>query len=424
MNDAYTIGITLALENGVSAGIEEIRRDLQELNRTVDTSIGELIRLDTLIGATLRAVHQAAHESGLMQIAEAGQRLTARPLPIRVSPAPLRQVEPELSEQPATSVANGMPVVRNETTASPSVAARGEPVPLIMHSSPARLTLPPAAAPPPQPKTSLPLQLATSQPAAPTAQPQPIAPSRLMMSVNAPLPSKADVTTSAGYPPLLPIAAPAALPNTPRSTNTVSASPALTTFPPTGRTQTLQPADLAGLVRRLAPLSVEAPSDRPATPSSRGEGRVGDYAQSTVPVPSIGGLRQVEGSWTEPPYERPLTVAPFPTLRTPDSRRDLRDEVAITNVGIPQGPAAPTAMSAPGAKISMTPPFVASSTGPILSEQNQSAGSETGHVFLDGQLVGRWMREHLAQLAARPPSGSTGFDPKLSMMWPGAPIQA
>src|ERR1700720_1618180 len=147
MNDAYTIGITLALENGVSAGIQEIRRDLEELNRTVDASIGELVRLDAQVGATLRVVHQAARDSGLMQIAEAGQRLATRPTAITVPPAPSREVESELPEHAAPSVASGIPVVRKETIALPSVAVRGEPVPLIMHEIPAQPTFAPPTAP-------------------------------------------------------------------------------------------------------------------------------------------------------------------------------------------------------------------------------------------------------------------------------------
>ena len=40
MIDAYTIGITLALNNGVADGIAAIRRDLAALDRAVDASAG------------------------------------------------------------------------------------------------------------------------------------------------------------------------------------------------------------------------------------------------------------------------------------------------------------------------------------------------------------------------------------------------
>jgi hypothetical protein len=41
-------------------------------------------------------------------------------------------------------------------------------------------------------------------------------------------------------------------------------------------------------------------------------------------------------------------------------------------------------------------------------------------VFLDGTLLGHWLSDHLARETARPQTGSTGFDPRLSAIWPGA----
>jgi hypothetical protein len=45
-----------------------------------------------------------------------------------------------------------------------------------------------------------------------------------------------------------------------------------------------------------------------------------------------------------------------------------------------------------------------------------------GDVYFDGERVGRWLGSHLARRAARPPAGATGFDPRLSPLWPGATI--
>ena len=46
----------------------------------------------------------------------------------------------------------------------------------------------------------------------------------------------------------------------------------------------------------------------------------------------------------------------------------------------------------------------------------QDSGPRTiaGDVYLDGQLVGRWMEKHLARQAGRPPTGSPAFDPTRS----------
>jgi hypothetical protein len=43
-----------------------------------------------------------------------------------------------------------------------------------------------------------------------------------------------------------------------------------------------------------------------------------------------------------------------------------------------------------------------------------------GRLEIDGALLGRFVAEHLAREAGRPPSGMTGFDPLLSPQWAGA----
>ncbi len=48
MVEAYTIGVRLALEDGVSAGISSIRRDLAALDRAVGTSTGQVLKLSRL----------------------------------------------------------------------------------------------------------------------------------------------------------------------------------------------------------------------------------------------------------------------------------------------------------------------------------------------------------------------------------------
>jgi len=49
-------------------------------------------------------------------------------------------------------------------------------------------------------------------------------------------------------------------------------------------------------------------------------------------------------------------------------------------------------------------------------------GPTQGDVFLDGNLVGRWMARKLAHEAGRPPSGSSAFDPTRSPFPPGRMI--
>lgn len=48
-----------------------------------------------------------------------------------------------------------------------------------------------------------------------------------------------------------------------------------------------------------------------------------------------------------------------------------------------------------------------------------SGRSGQGDVFLDGMRMGRWMTEHLARQAGRPPAGGSAFDPRMGIAWTG-----
>lgn len=45
-----------------------------------------------------------------------------------------------------------------------------------------------------------------------------------------------------------------------------------------------------------------------------------------------------------------------------------------------------------------------------------------GDVYLDGAQLGRWIMDQLARAAEGPRTGITGFDPRMTATWPGAPI--
>ena len=72
MIDAYTIGITLALNNGVADGIAAIRRDLAALDRAVDASAAGL--------AQLRAAATGSFAAASADLARLKNRLVAPPL--------------------------------------------------------------------------------------------------------------------------------------------------------------------------------------------------------------------------------------------------------------------------------------------------------------------------------------------------------
>ena len=51
-----------------------------------------------------------------------------------------------------------------------------------------------------------------------------------------------------------------------------------------------------------------------------------------------------------------------------------------------------------------------------------AAASVKGTVFLDETSFGRWVIDHLTREVTRPTSGMTGFDPRITASYPGAPI--
>ena len=49
-----------------------------------------------------------------------------------------------------------------------------------------------------------------------------------------------------------------------------------------------------------------------------------------------------------------------------------------------------------------------------------NAAARQGTIVLDGAQLGRWMLDHLAMRASRPGAGTTGIDPRINALYPGA----
>ena len=136
MEDAYIIGIRLALDNGVSAGVSVIREDLAKLDRATSASTANLRQLQTIAATTISAA------SGQPQPPR--QTEPALPLPntsppsVSSSPpdkpvvAPPGQVAPGRTPSPLASELNA-PKIRSEAltvaiTAPPATAAPQPPL--------------------------------------------------------------------------------------------------------------------------------------------------------------------------------------------------------------------------------------------------------------------------------------------------------
>lgn len=61
------------------------------------------------------------------------------------------------------------------------------------------------------------------------------------------------------------------------------------------------------------------------------------------------------------------------------------------------------------------------SPAPSGSARDHTPGALHGELILDGVRLGRWMSDRLARAADRPQSGTTGFDPRVSPSYAGAP---
>jgi hypothetical protein len=56
------------------------------------------------------------------------------------------------------------------------------------------------------------------------------------------------------------------------------------------------------------------------------------------------------------------------------------------------------------------------------SETQQADRAPAADIHLDGTVLGRWVTRYLEREVNRPPAGATGFDPRMTPSWSGAPI--
>ena len=135
MIDAYTIGITLALNNGVSDGIAAIRRDLEALDRAVDASAAGLNHLRQAADAAVAGV-----TADIARLIDATRRAA--------STLPRPQPESTSSAQPSSEPSRPAPAA-HEPAPSPPAPARlpsespeGERAPRVSPAPPSAETAP------------------------------------------------------------------------------------------------------------------------------------------------------------------------------------------------------------------------------------------------------------------------------------------
>ena len=391
MLEAYEIGISLALQDGVSAGIALIRSDLATLDRAIAATSQNLARLQ----------------------AQASQTAAPpRPAPAAPNPAPVRATATSPAEPPdpvpLPGAAASKPAEPLPNAAPPPAVMAAAPTPERPLNRPA--PLPPSLAPnapaipPPQVSEGRPTtatittQLRPTKPAS-SAQPR--------QDLVKPAPAIAGLPSSAPSRPVLLAASSAPAPP---STRPANAAP--------------QPAPQV-----TAPLSfVPAPSFRPANPPMLPQPGV---AALPPPGPALANSKHRERSQTSPHHP---TASPKPSAPPPTTRFTERETVVPRQVGpsspatpptaqpscmpLPARAAAPTQYAVPAPSQPYQPPHPPTSFAPPPTPSQQNV-TLSGDIILDGARVGRWITSTLARQAARPPAGPTGPDPRQTPLWSG-----
>lgn len=169
--------------------------------------------------------------------------------------------------------------------------------------------------------------------------------------------------------------------------------------------------------RQMAPILPAPPETGPREAGPREAGRLDwggvDWGRlSAVPgvAPGVAEPATPVIVETSAPIATPATTATLPMWDGPDLVLPSAAPVERAFApGFATQASEQAAAAAPGAAWPEAEP-----------EAEQAERAIEGRLEIDGALLGRFVAEHLAREAGRPPSGMTGFDPRLSPEWAGA----
>ena len=380
MIEAYEIGISLALQDGVSDGIDLIRRKLASLDQAIAATSNSLARLQQAGGVAQprspapQRAQQPAPAPALMDPAAELRKVSNLQVPREPDSGRLPPIKPSFDGgNVPLSLREVPPPVETGTTLQPPVAPRptAPERPVLAQSleaplSKAILPFPPAPASP-----SKPAVIITAQ-APPSTLPSPIqapaGPSKKQPAItSAPEPQ--------GGPPPPAIRTEASHPNVPAEMTTVTHHHH--THPSRHELATRDISQTVSL-----PI---AEARKPASPTPP--------ARSAPPLPSD---------------HPPTTQRPFSIPAGPQKVLPTQEPAGASNAppASPPWPRVPAPPSPQPASFAPPPPSL-----PAITLQ--------GDIILDGARVGRWMTSSLARQAARPPAGPTGPDPRQTPLWSG-----
>jgi hypothetical protein len=372
MNDAYTVGLTLALEDGVSAGIETIRRELGALDQAIVASTANLVRLQEVArGAVNAGVAQAGAMAALTrESAAAAARQAAVPprtpvvtMPDAASAGPAAQTgtqDAAIATPPRASMAATTQDDGEAAPAAPVMRASAEPSPQTPKTSSAAVVGAPVQG----------LAAGIAQAAAPIT----VAPAAAFEQPVRARPIAAEPPVSMVPSPAIrePSAPPAPMP----TSLTMIEPPAPPTAPPPS-------IGIAAMPVALPVASERRQSDQAAAPVTR--------IETAAPAAFFEAPRQPDMT-PAPSMAPPPRGSPMPPTTEPSRRPPHREHAA--------------------------------SVAPRQATDRHREQAMSGTIVIDGTELGRWMADYLAHAASRPPSGGVGFDPRMTPVWAGAPIGA
>ncbi len=292
MTEAYEIGITLALQNGVSDGIAVIRRDLATLDRAIAAT-----------SANLAHLHQAETSPP-----------RAPALPPKPSPGP----SPQAGEPVITSIPAKPQFIAGQPATEPTKGPPSSPAPTVTFDlasptpAPIPVSTPSPRAPPIGTPQTLSPPLIPIPPAAPTRLTSPSVPTSPDIS---PPPFQLDPTPSysrptppqgnqpAAFMPLATLAHQSSPASLPRASVSAPTSPSLA--PITQYREPSQTTPIAPAPSRTVPTPVVTP--RPSVPPPH---------QPTRSAPAAPAFQHAPSSGNFPRPDQPTAVSHAPPTQT------------------------------------------------------------------------------------------------------------
>ncbi len=420
MIDAYTIGVTLALEDGVSEGIEAIRRDLAQLDVAVAQSEARLLQLRELAteaGLAVQAVRPGQTERLFAPLSRDPQTLSLPAIKnvaqIGTAPVSTPSLFPALEPQTAVP--------------KPEAGVPGAALSAVLLRPSDTLAATPLALP----------QATRARTAAPV---DPARPVQLSIGPEGPAPSVKREPQDKVPPVDFAAIARSLTPIRPASTsvspltvqeaasarNVSAPIPTPSQPPPIDVSVVQPPLPLTAIAAPAAPPASQQPTkESPASPT-----HLPDKSKAIINVPRIPApylpSSNTSSMELEPPQQVSPTARPLSTAVSPPPRRPAL-QPGSPSFGAPASsqqsaaPLLPMQRQVSSAEV-RTPPSAQPDSADSPTVPPQSDRPVHAELHLDGALLGRWVTRYIERQVTRPQSGATGFDPRMTPSWVGAPI--